>query len=374
MESADTQKGPVEDLTVRGGRQGDRGTLAAQRQQSEEECAHFFERSLDLLCVAGADGYFKRLNPAWTKLLGWPLEQLTTKPLLDFVHRDDREATTTEIDRLASGAVAILFENRLRHQDGSYRWLQWNARPAPGRRLIYAIGRDLTRQKRLEREILETADREQARLGWELHDGLCQSLAGIAALSATLSRNLAENGESRASAAADEIAHLLNETIGQARDMARGLGSVGPNGTGLAGALETLALHVEHLFQVSCTLVCDGLFAGLSSEATLHLFRIAQEAVHNAVTHGRADRIEIRLSRRDGKSVLSIRDNGVGISENARTVDGIGLHTMASRARLIGGSLKVRRCTPQGTAVTCVFPPPEIADVGDSPNHVRNDT
>jgi PAS domain S-box-containing protein len=350
------------------------GAFAGQTQQAEEEFVYFFEESVDLLCVAGLDGYFKRLNPAWTKLLGWPLEQLTIKPFLDFVHRDDREATTAEIDSLASGAAAILFENRYRHQDGSYRWLQWTARLAPGRRLIYAIGRDLTRQKWLEREILETADREQERLGWELHDGLCQSLAGIAALSAALSKNLAEKAERTASAAAAEIAHLLNETIGEARDMARGLGPVGRNGAGLAGALETLALDVEHLFKVSCTLVCDGPFVGIPYETTLHLFRIAQEAVHNAVTHGRADRIEIRLSRRDGKSVLSIRDNGVGISENARTVDGIGLHTMASRARLIGGSLKVRRCTPQGTAVTCVFPPPEISDVGDSPHHVRNDT
>ncbi len=374
MESADTQNGPVEDLTVRGGRQGDRGALAAQRQQSEEECAHFFEHSLDPLCVAGLDGYFKRLNPAWTNLLGWPLEELTAKPFLDFVHPDDREATTTEIGRLAAGQPTVLFENRYRHQDSSYRWLQWNARPVPGRGLIYATGRDLTRLKCLEREVLEVADREQERLGRELHDGLCQSLAGIAALSATLSRNLAANGEPAASAAAAEIAELLSETIGQAHDLARGLGPVGLHGSGLAGALESLALNVEHMFRVSCTLTCDDPFLGLPDEVKLHLFRIAQESVHNAVAHGRADRIEIRLSRRDGKGVLSIRDNGVGISEKARTVDGIGLHTMASRARLIGGSLKVRRCTPQGTAVTCVFSPPEISDLGESPNHVRNDT
>ncbi len=87
---------------------------------------------------------------------------------------------------------------------------------------------------------------------------------------------------------AAEISKLLNDTIGQARDLARGLGPVGLSGTGLAGALETLARNVEHFFHVSCTLVCDGLFAGFPPTATLHLFRIAQEAVHNAVTHGRA--------------------------------------------------------------------------------------
>jgi len=100
----------------------------------------------------------------------------------------DREVTQAQMAALRTGADTLAFENRYRHRDGSYRWLQWSAHAAPDEQLIYATAQDVTRQKDLEREILEIADREKARLGQDLHDGLCQTLAGIAALSAMLSR------------------------------------------------------------------------------------------------------------------------------------------------------------------------------------------
>jgi PAS domain S-box-containing protein len=271
MESAENQNGPVEDLTDHPVRMATMEALSPRAEQAKEDLVHFFEHSLDLLCVVGLDGYFKRLHPAWTNRLGWSLGELTAKPLLDFVHADDRAATSTEIDRLGAGAEVILFENRYRHRDGSYLWLQWSARRATGHPLIYATGRDVTRQKWLEQEILEIADREQERLGRELHDGLCQSLAGNAALSATLAKKLAASAESTASAAAAEITQLLREFIGQVRDLARGLGPIALNGVGLAGALETLVLNVEHLFRVSCMLTCDDPFLGLPHEITVHL-------------------------------------------------------------------------------------------------------
>ena len=119
---------------------------SVRTQQAEDEFTRFFAQSLDLLCIAGFDGYFKRLNPAWTIRLGWSLEELEARPFLDFVHPDDREATLLEVAKLAGGADTILFENRYRHQDGSYRWLRWNSRPVRGRERIYAIARDVTRQ------------------------------------------------------------------------------------------------------------------------------------------------------------------------------------------------------------------------------------
>jgi PAS domain S-box-containing protein len=94
------------------------------------------------------------LNPAWKRTLGWTLEELQARPFLDFVHPDDRQATLAEVGVLAGGAPTIAFENRYRRKDGPYRWLQWNASSLPDRRLIYATARDVTDQKRLEREIL----------------------------------------------------------------------------------------------------------------------------------------------------------------------------------------------------------------------------
>ena len=371
MDRARTRKQRAASLNSRRRRVEIQQTLPAHSQQADDEFARFFAQSLDLLCIASLDGYFKYLNPAWTACLGWTLEELKARPFLDFVHPDDCVATRVEVGKLAEGAETILFENRYRHQDGSFRWLQWNARPVPGRQEIYATARDVTRQKWLEREILEVLDRERERLGRELHDGLCQSLAGIAALGSTLSKRLAANSGSAASAMAAEIATLLNESIIQARDLAHGLGPVGLNEAGLDGALETLALGVRYLFRVACTFQCDRPCLRPRPEAASHLVRIAQEAVNNAIAHGKADRIEISLGSKDGRGLLSIKDNGVGMPEEAPTPEGVGLHTMAYRARLIGGSLEVRRRAPHGTAVTCVFPLSGTPDTREKPDRAR---
>ncbi len=344
--------------------------LSDQTEQTEGEFAHFFAQSLDLLCIAGFDGYFKRLNPAWTKQLGWTREALAARPFLDFVHPDDREATLVEMGALSEGADTILFENRYRHRDGSYRWLRWNARPVPGGERIYAIARDVTREKRLEREILEIVDREKEHFGRELHDGLCQNLSGIAALSSALSKRLEADSES-ISAAAAEITQLLNETIREARDLSRGLGPIGLRETGLQVALETLAVNTEQRFRVSCRLESDCPCLRLGQEVQVQLFRIAQEAVNNALTHGKAGHIDIRLTTKFGAGFISVRDDGVGLPLDRPKVDGIGLQTMVYRARLIGGLLKVRRRNQRGTAVTCAFPLREKARTSENQYRVR---
>jgi signal transduction histidine kinase len=231
----------------------------------------------------------------------------------------------------------------------------------------------LERTQCLESEIRHASEQEQQRIGRELHDGLCQTLAGIAALSATLSRTLVAKSDAEASAAVAEITKLLNAAIGEARDLAHGLGPVGRQKTDLPAALEHLALNVQHRFRVSCSLKCDGPFPGLGGEVVGHLQRIAQEALNNAVAHGRVQRIEICLSGANGEGLLSVRDDGVGIPEAALQGDGMGFETMAYRARLIGGSLEVQRVAPHGTAVTCVFPLLETRDILENLDYARND-
>jgi signal transduction histidine kinase len=227
---------------------------------------------------------------------------------------------------------------------------------------IEANALDAGRQEVPEHEVLEILDRERQRLGRELHDGLCQSLAGIAALSSALSRRLAAGGQSGAAAAADEIVRLLNEAIGEARDLARGLSLISPNDAGLLGNLEALARNVRCTRGVSCTFASDRRCPRLPHETETHLLRIAQEAVRNAFSHGRADRIHISVEAVDGSGLLSIQDNGVGLSENHRDHDGIGLHTMHYRARAIGGSLTVGRRPEGGTMVACAFRLPQTQD------------
>jgi two-component system sensor histidine kinase/response regulator len=123
-------------------------TDVTARRQAEEERDRFFTLSIDMLGIAGYDGRFKRLNPAWERTLGYPVAELLARPFLDFVHPDDRAATVAEFERVTSGADTHSFENRYRCRDGSYRWLLWTAAVYPDQRLIYAAARDITERKR----------------------------------------------------------------------------------------------------------------------------------------------------------------------------------------------------------------------------------
>jgi PAS domain S-box-containing protein len=125
------------------------------RKRADEEVGRFFNLSLDLLCVAGFDGYFKRLNPAWESTLGYTVEELLARPYLDFVHPDDRSQTTTEAGKLGGGLHVLKFENRYRHKDGTYRWLEWAATPYPSEQVSYGAARDITDRK----EAIETIER-----------------------------------------------------------------------------------------------------------------------------------------------------------------------------------------------------------------------
>jgi len=138
------------------------GELAAVNHdldRAREELDQFFSLSLDLLGIFGADGCFRRVNPAWQRVLGWTPEELMATPYIDFVHRDDRAATIAEAERMASGETMIGFENRYRARDGSYRWLNWSAVASPATGVVYAAARDVTEQKRgaidLERHAAE---------------------------------------------------------------------------------------------------------------------------------------------------------------------------------------------------------------------------
>ena len=136
------------------------GTLAmsairdiTERKRLEEERDRFFNISLDMLCIAKSDGYFKRLNPAFTETLGWSMEELLARPFIEFVHPDDRDRTLREVEKqMTLGEIVLRFENRYQHKDGSWRWLSWRSVPQPGG-LMYATARDVTAQKTAAEEI-----------------------------------------------------------------------------------------------------------------------------------------------------------------------------------------------------------------------------
>ena len=127
-------------------------------KEARQDLDQFFSLSLDLLCIADNHGFFKRVNPAWQDVLGWTADELTSQPYQTFVHPDDRVSTSAEQTRLADGGAVMAFENRYRHKDGTYRWLQWKAAPSVEQGIVYAAARDITEQKRAERAMQEHAD------------------------------------------------------------------------------------------------------------------------------------------------------------------------------------------------------------------------
>jgi PAS domain S-box-containing protein len=123
---------------------------ARERELAEQERDRFFDMSLDMLCIAGTDGYFKQLNAAWEKTLGYTLEELMARPYVEFVHPEDRGSTGRESQRLRLGGHTFDFENRYLAKDGTYRWLSWRSAAFPERGLIYAVARDVNERKKVE--------------------------------------------------------------------------------------------------------------------------------------------------------------------------------------------------------------------------------
>lgn len=138
-----------------------------KRPATEEDLRRLFRLSLDLMCVAGLDGYFKKVNPAFEKILGYDREELLARQFIEFVHPEDRESTLKEVESLAEGAMTIDFENRYRTHSGDYRWLAWSSAPVVESGLIYAVARDITEQKQSQL-LLESRTEELARSNADL--------------------------------------------------------------------------------------------------------------------------------------------------------------------------------------------------------------
>jgi PAS domain S-box-containing protein len=143
-----------------------RGGLELDVQEANALEQRFFDLSIDMLCVLGFNGYFKRLNKAWERTLGHSVEELTARPFIDFVHPDDRERTLNQNKQVRAGGHALEFENRYRCKDGSFRWLRWNATRDVGQQLIYSVARDVTATKQ--------AEAERERLVGELQSALAE--------------------------------------------------------------------------------------------------------------------------------------------------------------------------------------------------------
>ena len=217
---------------------------------------------------------------------------------------------------------------------------------------ITGAAMEVTERKRLEEEILHISEMEQRRIGQDLHDGICQELAGIELKSQSLAETLEKKAKGPA-AQAGQIARHVRDVLAQTRSLARGLSPFILQAEGCASALQELAAHTEKLFNVKCTFKTDGPVLISDRAAATHLYRIAQEAVSNAIKHGKASAVEISLSGAHDKILLSVSDNGTGFGAPAGGGTGMGLRIMQYRAGMIGATLLVQAQGGGGTRVVC---------------------
>ncbi len=213
---------------------------------------------------------------------------------------------------------------------------------------IEGIARDITERKRLEREILEISNREQRRIGHDLHDGVCQQLAGIAFLTSTLAEELAEEGVHQ-SPQAEKISDMINEVIDQTRGVARGLFPVRLEEEGLVTALEQLASNASEVFKIHCRFVVEGPPVTVENEIALHVYYIVLETLANAAKHSGGSNVDITLQPSGDRWLLTIQDDGVGFPLPARNSEGMGLRILHYRARVIGATLNLQSQPGSGT-------------------------
>jgi signal transduction histidine kinase len=212
----------------------------------------------------------------------------------------------------------------------------------------------LERSQQLEREIIGISEREQQRIGRDLHDGVCQYLAAIGFTASMLKQKLEKESNALAEVAG-EIVKLLQDAAVRTRDFARGLSPVDRDEGGLESALDEFATSTAKLVGISCSFICPAPIRIRDNRFAVHLFRIAQEAVSNALKHGHAKTVVIALEIGDGLCSLRISDDGVGFDPSTLEKKGMGLSIMRYRARVLGGQLEIQPNYPSGMVVSCTI-------------------
>ena len=335
------------------------------RQKLEDEAAlekrylDLFENANDMVYTHDLSGRITSINKTGEQILQRRRAELLDKNILDFVAPEQRAAAQQWLDQVVKGAPPPTVEWDFASATGQRLKVEISTRliKTDGRLTeVEGIARDITERKRLEREILDISNREQRRIGHDLHDGVCQQLAGIAFMAESLTDRLQENNVSE-STQAERITRLLNTVIHQTRGVARGLFPVRLEENGLASALEEFASNASELFKINCRFVCEEPPGAVDNEVALHLYYIVLEAVANASKHGKARHVTITLEPVKDRYALSVRDDGCGFETGRGSQTGMGIRIMHYRARVIGAILTLQSHPGSGTHVACLFQP-----------------
>jgi PAS domain S-box-containing protein len=349
------------------------------RSRTQEQVEGFFTMSQDLLCFAGFDGFFKRVNDSWRRVLGYTAEELMAEPLLSHVHLEDREATIKELSALRAGGLMNSFEHRYRCKDGSYKWLLWTAIAKPDEEIIYAVVHDNTGRKLIEQQTQDTLRMRNDFVSFVTHQ-LRTPLSGIKWM-LELAAGADDAGEKTsyiqdAHESADRLVGLVNDLLDASR-LESGKLRVTLEPVQLRALTDDVLEEVGTLIREKGHAVAVDSPSNLpaaTSDAQL-LRQVVMNLVSNAIKYTpRHGRIEIRIGQ-DGRDLRwSIRDSGIGIpqasvarlfekffrADNAHTVDtegtGLGLYLVRLIVERLGGTVSCESEEGCGTTFTLSLP------------------
>ena len=333
-----------------------------ERKNAEKALLHYaalVEFSDDVIIGKTLDGHITSWNRGAEMVFGYSSKEMTGKPVSILIPDDRKDEEPGILEKIKRGESVDHYETVRRRKDGKLIDISVTISPirdADGK-IIGAskVARDITERKRLEKEIIEISNREQQRIGQDLHDGLCQELAGIELMCQVLERKLAAKSKTE-SKQVGEIAQHIRDAISHTRKLARGLSPVELETNGFISALQELTAHVQKLFRVECRIECPKPVLIRNNVFATHLYRIVQEAINNAVKHGNAKNILISLKPAGDRFALTVTDDGTGFSDETKKSGGMGLHIMKYRASVLDAALEVRpNIDGLGTSVICVF-------------------
>ena len=322
-------------------------------RESEARYRSVMEAAPDPIVTYDMQGGVTYLNAAFTRVFGWTLEECMGRRMDYFVPEGSWEETARMIQAVLAGEMLSGTQTRRYNKAGEIVHVSISGatyRDRSGRLAgSVIILRDITDARRLEKQVMDIAERERQKIGQDLHDDLCPHLIGIEGLGAVLRTHLEEE-RSGHSVMADKIVTLIGQAVAKARALARGLCPVHMVAHGLETALQNLADRTASLTGLTCRFINPAGVSLKDHSVATHLFYIAQEAVHNAVKHAGARSITIELLKKKARLALRISDDGAGLPEQLPKA-GIGLQIMQYRARIIGAGFDISSDHGHGTMV-----------------------
>ena len=312
------------------------------------------------IVVLDLAGRFVHANASFSDTMGYNKKQVIGKTPWEIGLMDAAETALSKerFARLLRGEKNPPTDSRLRTKDGEWRTVELRStatcKPDGTVDRIVVTGTDMTERNRLQQEVLRVVEQEQARVGHDLHDGVGQTMTGIVSLLEALEADL--DGEPRRQA--QRIHELLRQSVSEVRRMSHGLSPTSVKYRGLVGALQLLAETVRTNFRTPCHCEVDASIAIQNNDIEAHLFRIAQEAVNNALRHGKPSKVKLSLQHvSQTECELRIEDDGAGLKKTkGGQHNGIGVRVMDYRANLIGARLTIKAKPRRGVVVTCRFP------------------